>query len=111
MREGISRVKELGGESDAIKQVIFGGRAPSHNPHSISKEMTFYSQRLNGPQQDAIKFCLASNGIILAIYFFSRINFIEIALIHGPPGTGKTTTVVCTLQLSILRHNNDKVLG
>jgi ATP-dependent RNA/DNA helicase IGHMBP2 len=34
---------------------------------------------LNQPQLDAIAFALASN---------------DIALIHGPPGTGKTTTVV-----------------
>jgi hypothetical protein len=62
MREGIANVKELGGESDSIKHVIFGGKAPSHNPHAVNKELTFFSQRLNEPQKEAIKFCLASNG-------------------------------------------------
>lgn len=63
MREGIAHVKILGGESDAIKHVIFGGKAPSHNPHEVNKDIQFFAQRLNEPQKEAIKFCLASNGI------------------------------------------------
>lgn len=41
--------------------------------------LKFYNQNLNQSQIEAIEFCLQSN---------------ELALIHGPPGTGKTTTVV-----------------
>lgn len=41
--------------------------------------------------------------IFIVIFIFEKfINFfiliLEIALIHGPPGTGKTTTVVCSIQ-------------
>jgi len=41
--------------------------------------LKFYNKNINESQIDAIEFCLQSN---------------ELALIHGPPGTGKTTTIV-----------------
>lgn len=41
--------------------------------------MHFYNKGLNESQHEAIKKCLASR---------------DVSMIHGPPGTGKTTTVV-----------------
>lgn len=50
------------------------------NSYSFNNNpLRFYHKNLNESQIDAIEFCLQSN---------------ELALIHGPPGTGKTTTVV-----------------
>ena len=43
------------------------------------KELHYYNKGLNASQDTAIKKCLTSR---------------DVALIHGPPGTGKTTTVV-----------------
>ena len=43
------------------------------------KDIRYFNQGLNHSQQDAIRKCLASK---------------DVSLIHGPPGTGKTTTVV-----------------
>lgn len=55
---------------------MFSGKAPSWNP---LPEITPFNDGLNESQLEAIKFALASK---------------DLALIHGPPGTGKTTTVV-----------------
>ncbi len=50
------------------------------NKYSFNNSpLKFFNKNLNESQIDAIEFCLQSN---------------EMALIHGPPGTGKTTTVV-----------------
>eukprot|EP01135_Chromosphaera_perkinsii_P003688 Nk52_evm6s252 gene=Nk52_evmTU6s252 len=54
---------------------------------------SWINQSLNEPQKDAIRFCLSSH---------------HISIIHGPPGTGKTTTVV-ELILQFLRLSNFKV--
>ncbi len=42
-------------------------------------ELRFYNDRLDESQKEAVSFAL---------------NQREVAIIHGPPGTGKTTTVV-----------------
>lgn len=47
----------------------------AQNPVS---DVSFHNQSLNKPQQDAIKFALAN----------------DISIIHGPPGTGKTYTLI-----------------
>ena len=41
--------------------------------------MTFSNENLDESQKEAVKFALCQK---------------EVAVIHGPPGTGKTTTVV-----------------
>lgn len=43
------------------------------------QQFSFHSATLNASQQDAIRFALLQR---------------ELAIIHGPPGTGKTTTIV-----------------
>lgn len=47
-----------------------------------SDDITFHNQCLNNPQQNAIKFALAN----------------DICIIHGPPGTGKTYTLIELIQ-------------
>ncbi|OWF38482.1 DNA-binding protein SMUBP-2-like [Mizuhopecten yessoensis] len=57
--------------------VLFGERELT--PPYITKEITFVNQNLDDSQREAVRFALSQP---------------EVAVIHGPPGTGKTTTVV-----------------
>ncbi|KAG6612050.1 DNA-binding protein SMUBP-2 [Phytophthora cinnamomi] len=65
------------GAAQAVVDVVFSEREPSWN--TPLPEITPFNTGLNESQVEAIRFALASK---------------ELALIHGPPGTGKTTTVV-----------------
>ncbi|GFY61964.1 DNA-binding protein SMUBP-2 [Trichonephila inaurata madagascariensis] len=67
-----------------LYEVLFGFREPSSWPKSCINDISFFNKGLNLHQQEAVKFALLQK---------------EIAIIHGPPGTGKTTTVLeCILQ-------------
>lgn len=74
-----------------LRQVLLGEKAPEFrniDPPPLPESM------LNASQQEAIVFALSAA---------------DVAVIHGPPGTGKTTTVV-----ELIRHairNGDRVLA
>ncbi|OWZ15994.1 DNA polymerase alpha-associated DNA helicase A [Phytophthora megakarya] len=65
------------GAAQTVVDVVFSEREPSWN--TPLPEITPFNTGLNESQVEAIRFALASK---------------DLALIHGPPGTGKTTTVV-----------------
>ena len=44
----------------------------------LCSELQYFNQNLDDSQQEAVKFALSQH---------------DVAIIHGPPGTGKTTTV------------------
>ena len=44
----------------------------------LCSELLYYNQNLDDSQKEAVKFALSQH---------------DVAIIHGPPGTGKTTTV------------------
>ena len=60
------------------------------------KDITFFDPALNDSQRDAIRFALASQ---------------EIALIHGPPGTGKTYTLIELIRQLVQRNLRVLVCG
>ncbi|OIW35059.1 DNA helicase [Coniochaeta ligniaria NRRL 30616] len=71
-------------EQSIFIRVLFGLSTPSTVPADLSSDEEFgkidwVDPTLNESQKDAIRFALASK---------------EIALIHGPPGTGKTHTLI-----------------
>lgn len=72
----LSKGVQKGPASDLIP-VLFGERAPT----LAKKEVTFtpFNKNLDHSQKDAITKALSSKNVFL---------------LHGPPGTGKTTTVV-----------------
>ncbi|KAL9612002.1 MAG: hypothetical protein Q9167_003368 [Letrouitia subvulpina] len=80
-------------------RVLFGLEWPTPLPDdptelpNESKNVSFIDPTLNDSQQNAIRFALASR---------------EVALIHGPPGTGKTYTLI-ELILQLV-HLNQQVL-
>lgn len=65
------------GPASSLIDVLLGGSAPS--PATEISPLTFYNTTLDSSQKEAVSFALAQK---------------ELAIIHGPPGTGKTTTVV-----------------
>jgi ATP-dependent RNA/DNA helicase IGHMBP2 len=53
-------------------------------------DLQFINENLDESQQDAVQFALAQK---------------ELAVVHGPPGTGKTTTVI-EIILQAVKHGN-----
>ncbi|KAH0294143.1 DNA helicase [Aureobasidium namibiae CBS 147.97] len=67
-------------EHSTLMRVLFGqSLAVSVQPRDLAKDLEWLDPSLNDSQKEAIKFALASP---------------EVALIHGPPGTGKTHTLI-----------------
>ncbi|KAI0709241.1 P-loop containing nucleoside triphosphate hydrolase protein [Earliella scabrosa] len=77
-----------------LVRVLMGMSAPSER--RPVKELSFFDQSLNSSQQEAIRFALESP---------------EVACIHGPPGTGKTHTLIELIrQLTSVTPSNPKPL-
>ncbi len=74
------------GRHAQLRDLLLGTREPTF--HRTMKPPTDISQRLNPSQHDAIRHALSSN---------------DLAIIHGPPGTGKTTTIVEVIRLLVAR--------
>ncbi|KXN82375.1 DNA polymerase alpha-associated DNA helicase A [Leucoagaricus sp. SymC.cos] len=73
-------------------QVLLGIHPPSERVPIAS--LDFFDEKLNPSQKEAIKFCLESP---------------EVACIHGPPGTGKTHTLIEIIrQLTAVTPANSK---
>ncbi|KAK4128836.1 DNA helicase [Parathielavia appendiculata] len=90
--EKLAKMEER--EYSPFIRVLFGLSSPSPVPADLERdeeagEIEWVDPTLNDSQKDAIRFALASR---------------EIALIHGPPGTGKTHTLI-ELILQLLKRN------
>lgn len=78
--------KEVSSSASHLIQVLFR-EAPPHSPApalppkliSSSGELQLFNGRLDASQREAVEFALKRS---------------DLAVIHGPPGTGKTTTLV-----------------
>ncbi|EQL32015.1 hypothetical protein BDFG_05737 [Blastomyces dermatitidis ATCC 26199] len=90
MKQTMTKMENMT-ESDYtyFMRVVFGHTAPSPVDLSSLGTIEFIDSTLNDSQREAVRFALASR---------------EIALIHGPPGTGKTYTLI-ELILQLLRQN------
>ncbi|XP_054722427.1 DNA-binding protein SMUBP-2-like [Uloborus diversus] len=83
LKKALKTLETKSRESNFI-DVLFGQKQPSTLENSIFDAMVFYNKQLNSTQKEAIKFALSQK---------------EVSILHGPPGTGKTTTLVeCLLQ-------------
>jgi superfamily I DNA and/or RNA helicase len=68
-----------------LRAVLLGRRRPAFDPPGAFEPL---DGALNGSQRDAVALALAAR---------------DVAIIHGPPGTGKTTTVVELIRQAIRR--------
>lgn len=73
-------------EEGRLIQVLTGEKSPTFNPQTTLPTLP----RLNSSQQAAVRKIVEAN---------------ELAVVHGPPGTGKTTTLVQAIKL--LASQND----
>lgn len=78
MNQTMTRMEKMADHS-GLMRVLFGHTSPSPLDWSAAGDISFIDPTLNDSQKEAIRFALASR---------------EIALIHGPPGTGKTHTLI-----------------
>lgn len=76
-------------EHSTLTQVLFGQSSPTPISESdLKADVQWTDPTLNDSQKEAIRFALANR---------------EVALIHGPPGTGKTHTLI-ELILQLLKR-------
>ncbi|MFT5299442.1 MAG: ATP-dependent RNA/DNA helicase IGHMBP2 [Mariniblastus sp.] len=69
-------VKDSRGRLGHLRSVMMGEKQPGFSERELDLE---FQTHLNDSQQDAVRFALSAE---------------DVAILHGPPGTGKTTTVV-----------------
>lgn len=86
----IRSIQQASGRTGQLREVFLGEREPGVSQSPDCELPT----SLNSSQKEAIRFALASE---------------DLAIIHGPPGTGKTTTVVELILQAVNRGN--KVLA
>ncbi|KAL8990249.1 MAG: hypothetical protein Q9177_001057 [Variospora cf. flavescens] len=98
--EKLKKMEE--GEYPTLMRVLFGLDSPTpiaqdlDVPSEQLRALDFIDPTLNESQRDAVKFALASR---------------EIALIHGPPGTGKTYTLIELILQLVKRSKRVLVCG
>ncbi|KAK3830014.1 MAG: P-loop containing nucleoside triphosphate hydrolase protein [Linnemannia gamsii] len=81
----------------ALTNVLFGRQTPTFDETWANlSSVKFLDPTLNPSQQEAVRFALAAE---------------QVALIHGPPGTGKTFTLVELIRQLVLQKKRILVCG
>ena len=90
-RQALDRAASAKGDRLAeLRRVLLGGAAPAFAPLS---DFILLDETLNPSQREAVRFALSAS---------------DVAAVHGPPGTGKTTTLVELIRQAVRR--GDRVL-
>jgi superfamily I DNA and/or RNA helicase len=80
--------RELRGDAARLPEVLFGEREPACRNQPLAEQLAPLDPNLDPSQREAIAHALRAE---------------QVALIHGPPGTGKTTALVEFIRQSIQR--------
>lgn len=85
--QAIARVRaaEPGSALGQLRETLFGERPPEFQPRAGAPR-AFFDQGLDTTQRDAVEHALSAQ---------------RVALIHGPPGTGKTRTLVEVIRQAV----------
>ena len=81
----VQQVATATGRLATLRKVFMGERPPKFQP---LQQCQFFSPELDESQRSAVEFALSAS---------------DVAVIHGPPGTGKTTTVVEFIRQAVAR--------
>ena len=87
MERALTRVETASGSRTAVlRDVLLGDQPASYANNNVPTDIDAFISELNQSQQEAVRHALAAE---------------EIAVIHGPPGTGKTTTVTALIRTAV----------
>jgi len=93
IKKALLRVKNsnLSTRSSHMADVLFLNSVPdqSEMKEDTNKNQTFFNKGLDNSQQEAVRFTFEQK---------------DLAIIHGPPGTGKTTTLVEIIKQNCLKY-------
>ncbi|KAI7894415.1 P-loop containing nucleoside triphosphate hydrolase protein [Mucor mucedo] len=96
MLKGLERLQKKSQEGGSNLTNVLLGQSDLSTPQ-LMDDIQFFDETLNDSQKEAVRFALGSP---------------EISLIHGPPGTGKTYTLVEIIrQLSVNQNKRVLVCG
>ena len=91
----VTLVKDSKGRLGHLRNISMGETQPEFGgDERANKKPIEFKTELNESQQAAVQFCLQAN---------------DAAIVHGPPGTGKTTTVIELIIQAVAR--GDRVLA
>lgn len=97
MRQTMEKLAKMTeNEHTHFMRVAFGHTNPLQPDHEAAGAIEFIDPTLNDSQKDAIRFALAAK---------------DVALIHGPPGTGKTHTLIELIMQMVQRKKRILVCG
>lgn len=95
MNTTMNKLKELDlGRKNKVIEILLGESTYDPPSESRTERVTFFDSKLNDSQKNAISFAIHDSPL---------------TIIHGPPGTGKTYTLIELIK-QLVFHNGERVL-